>query len=531
MLNEKNDEEFSEYISTFILENEEDGQFQSDLNEIREGVILYSGINYDNKLSEKGVGKSEFVFYLDHEILFHCYGLNGELFKTYFEDFHHLVKEINVAGKKKLIHLRYFPETQDSIDAFFKSAELIVRGELAMTPGNTAMEQLVNGCERPSEISAKKTAFYQYLSGIGIALDDKFVFNEIKFPHNLLGQDVYDIIQEDVGEKALYSLPILNKIHCLRGTVSAKNFYEVKYHFLTGTEATLKTAWHNDIKGSEQVPLATTLDWVTNQFWFKLNKGLGGGRFPSSANVLAKARVTLSTVVNRSVGIEYDKLLTKYNDGELSKELVQSGIVDLLARTVRPEEINVRSLGVTLDFLQRDSIEHFKAEQEAGKLREQKQFAENERLRQELAQEKRETAKLKDDITRKENEKTLERIRKEITKQEAVIQKADARCSRLCCSCLTILVLFVVSIAWGIHFYFTTEPWDTLGPKVSAFQILWPFAIFLGIFLFRKPLTPIWIRNRLEHSIKKRIYSKYGVSKPRLQELKRQRDDLIRGLE
>ena len=251
LLNEKNEEAYSEYISSFVLDHEDDDQFQSDLNEIREGVILYSGVTYNDSLLEVGHWKNEITLYLDQEILFHCNGFNGDLFKSYFDDFHRFVKEINVSGKKKLIHLRYFPETKDEIDAFFSYAERIVRGEGSMHPGNTAMKSIINGCQNASDVREKYTRFYQFLDTTSICLEENFVFAESRYPHNILCGEIYETIEQELGEKAVRSLPLLNKIHCLRGNTHSKDFYAVKYHFLTGTDATLKTAWHEIIKGSE----------------------------------------------------------------------------------------------------------------------------------------------------------------------------------------------------------------------------------------------------------------------------------------
>ncbi len=73
--------------------------------------------------------------------------------------------KINNASRKKsgnsLIKLKYFSETKDEVDEFFRVAEQIVRGEAVLNPYNTAMNQLVNGCKSPSEINTKKTLFYK----------------------------------------------------------------------------------------------------------------------------------------------------------------------------------------------------------------------------------------------------------------------------------------------------------------------------------------------------------------------------------
>ena len=57
------------------------------LNIIREGVILYSGVRYVEITQKRKELVDYLVIYLDTEILFHFAGYNGELYKSIFEDF------------------------------------------------------------------------------------------------------------------------------------------------------------------------------------------------------------------------------------------------------------------------------------------------------------------------------------------------------------------------------------------------------------------------------------------------------------
>lgn len=544
LLNEKNGEAYSEYISSFVLANEDDDQFQSDLNEIREGVILYSGITYNDNPAEVGSWKNELTLFLDQEILFHCCGLNGELFKSYFEDFNRFVIEINTSGKRKLIHLRYFQETKDEIDAFYAYAERVVRNEAPSRPGNAAMSNITNGCQTASAVRAKRTNFFHYLDNIGIRMDDTFVFDESKFPHNILSSDVVEELFKDVWKvnsstdpdekmrlknKAEQSIKLLNKIHCMRGNGHHGNFYTVKYHLLTGTAKTIEAAWHKKIKGDEAIPLATSLDWITNTFWFKLNKGFHGEKFPSSSQALAKARVVLSTVVNRSVGKKFDDLVVQHKRGELSKKLVQARILDLMERTVRPEDISAQSIDLALDIIQRGSLEHFKAEQEASELQQKEQCEENERLRQELEQQSHEICKLKIELERQENTRKLDSKLEEISKLESTKAKAD-KCSSWCCR--AIYAMFATLLAVGIgaltrHF---TNYWDVLGPKLAAIQIASPAIAFMIVIVFGSRLTPESARIWLEKLIKKRMYALFSFREEQLQALKDQAEQLNNNL-
>ncbi len=118
LLDKSNDDEYIEYITTFILENDKDTSFKKQLNLIREGVIIYTGIKFNNNLSDVGSWNTELTIYLETEILFHLAGFNGELFKNLAMDFISLVREINTKAKKKLIQLKYFNEVRTEIDVF-----------------------------------------------------------------------------------------------------------------------------------------------------------------------------------------------------------------------------------------------------------------------------------------------------------------------------------------------------------------------------------------------------------------------------
>ena len=137
-------EEYSDLISAFIVTNEKDIYFKEILNSVREGLILYQGINYTDNISQLGHWNTELTIYLSTEHLFSCIGFNGVLYQEIFEDFFRLVLEINIKDKKKsksrnLIQLRYLKETKDEVDYFFSSAESIKKGYKKLDPSKLAM--------------------------------------------------------------------------------------------------------------------------------------------------------------------------------------------------------------------------------------------------------------------------------------------------------------------------------------------------------------------------------------------------------
>lgn len=76
--------EYSEYISAFIITNQENEEFRKKLNLIKEGVVLYSGLQYNENVNEVGSWITPLTIYVEPEILFHLAGYNGELYKKTF---------------------------------------------------------------------------------------------------------------------------------------------------------------------------------------------------------------------------------------------------------------------------------------------------------------------------------------------------------------------------------------------------------------------------------------------------------------
>lgn len=88
-------DDYSELISAFVISKETDLSFKEELGAIKEGLILYQGINYSADINQLGSWKDKLTIYLSTEHLFNCLGYNGTLFKEIFDDFLKLVNEIN----------------------------------------------------------------------------------------------------------------------------------------------------------------------------------------------------------------------------------------------------------------------------------------------------------------------------------------------------------------------------------------------------------------------------------------------------
>lgn len=93
--------DYSSVISKFIIENDTDENFLKNINQIKEGAILFSGINYTSDIS-KLTWKNNINLYVETEILFHLAGYNGIFFQKLANDMFQLINEMNQKAANEL---------------------------------------------------------------------------------------------------------------------------------------------------------------------------------------------------------------------------------------------------------------------------------------------------------------------------------------------------------------------------------------------------------------------------------------------
>lgn len=76
----KSSGQYTDLISEFVLKNENNNNVQRTLETIREGSILYIGLNYN--INETGNLTKKLTLFLGTEVLFSLAGFNGEVFGT-----------------------------------------------------------------------------------------------------------------------------------------------------------------------------------------------------------------------------------------------------------------------------------------------------------------------------------------------------------------------------------------------------------------------------------------------------------------
>jgi len=409
-------EEYSNYISAFVVKNENDTKFRDILLSIKEGLILYEGIKYSPDLNELGNWKNSLTIYLGTEYLFNSQGLNGELYKEIFNDFYTLVQEINVKnrGIKKTIELRYFTETKLEIDNFFSTAEKIKSGKLSLRISKPAMVDIVNNAKEISDIALRKTLFYKNLTNLGIYEDDyECSIDELEI-YNLEDKAILEEIEKISKENnkifnevdTVELIKIFTKINCLRKGHSKVNFEKCSYLYMSENSLARYLGHNNLLKIKDgDFTYCKEMDFVTTKFWFYLNKGLNQDKncLPKTFDLINKAKIIISSHLQSSVVEKFDEFSKKVKNNELSEEEIKIYNLELKSKIANPEKIAIDTVDNSLDFLENDDylnrayeenllrdkrlketekeLQYFIEKENLKKLEEEKKIFESEKLK------------------------------------------------------------------------------------------------------------------------------------------------------
>lgn len=476
-------EPFTQEISAFIIQNQNNIEFKERLNDIKEGLVLYTGVRYTADLNELGKWSNELTIYLDTDIIFYFAGFNGGIYKDIFNDFHKLVREINHGTKTKKIKLKYFEETEKEIIDFFHVATLIVERKTTLDPSKTAMKEIVNGCSTKSDIIVKKNKLFIDLKTAGIIKEEEANYYE---NHNYVveGNEVIDELKKISDnksrgfneEKCQNYLKLFTKVNSLRRGSNNLGFDKCRFIMLTGNKFVHYLAHSNKVKPSEKdIPFATDIDYITDKFWFKLKKGFGkSDDKPKSFDIITKAQIVLSAQVNSTVQEKFTALNDSYNSGKITKEEAISLNYELRESSLKPEDVTQESLDVSITFINEFSIEEHIREREILK----RKVIEGEEAKEEL--------KHRDLIERNKKTKPLKR-----------------KCKFFSTLVIFLIVAFDLSMVYGIYrlVRIIIEPTD------SRITII---GFVLGLFAFLVPVTRYSIKgfNYFNLSIKSRYKSK-----------------------
>ena len=385
LLDIANGDDYNEYIGSFIVENRLNENFKNRLDAIREGLILYSGLKYNVNINEFGSWNKELTIFVETEILFHIAGYNGELYKRIAFDFLNYVSEINRKAGKNLIRLKYFSDVKLEIESFFYKAKFLLEGKETPNPGGTAMITILNGCTSLSDLQNKKTDFFLLLRSYKIE-EELFndYYNPIYHEYNIISNEISEKISSEIGIDVTDYLKVLNYVSIHRKDLNVSIFENIKYVLLTGNSTTFKISLNELIKKENSVPLATTLTFLINKFWFKLTRGLGKSDFPKSFDIITKSQIILSKILNNTLSEKFEEYKSEFKQGKLTEEQAIARIVNLRECVLKPEEINDETVNEVLSIISEDSINKYVEENSYLSIKNKKQEEENRKLEEKL---------------------------------------------------------------------------------------------------------------------------------------------------
>ena len=431
LLDKSNGGSYQDSISTFILSYENDPMVSQQLDSIREGCILYTGINYN--IDEMGSVTEELVLYLDMEVLFDLYGYNGDLFKDLAQDMLKLIRVAN--SKRRYIILRYFYDTKLEIEEFFRKAENIVLGK-ELLKDNVAMKVITAGCKDATDISDRQADFFhamQYSFGI-IEDPEKDYYKLDQYAANLEGITFEESRNVDNVSALEQSIKFISNINKLRKNELTNDYFKCKYILVTETRRTLDAskAIMKEIRGDadeekQYAAHAVNISFITNLLWYKLNKGLGINEYPHNVNAVIKAKIVLSNYVSQNIANIYEECKRDYKEGKITQEQFAARILALRNRNSRPEEITVDTVEDDLNF-DPENIKRYEEESKWQKVKLQEKDEQLEKYKQDYNDIQQEITLIQFELNestkeREKQNKTLENQGELILKQNNIIEQ------------------------------------------------------------------------------------------------------------
>lgn len=378
---------YTDLIGQFILKNESDEKIQSALTAIREGSILYIGLNHN--INETGSLRKPLTLFLGTEVLFSLYGYNGDIYKQLAQDLYNQIKAANAGAKR--ITLRYFSDVKKEIEDFFTSAELIVDGKKLLFD-TVAMKAIINGCSTSGDVKVKKADFYHVLQySYGIIEDDRESYYEDT-------DDQYNLESLSADPQQYDSIRLISHINKLRKGHVFPYDLDAEYLIVTNSGNTLRISREQvERVMSEQAidcacNYAVSVERLTNILWYKLGNGLGRREYPTNVNAVLKARMLLASKISQSVSKLYMETRAQYRAGVITEDQLASRIITLRKKPIIPEELTAETIEDSLDF----SLEYLtRYEEEVNRNKEALQEKEN--LLQAISDQKDRVISEKDD--------------------------------------------------------------------------------------------------------------------------------------
>ncbi len=529
---------FSELISAFILENESDEMFQSHLAQIKEGAVLFAGLNYNSDISDNSAWKDEIIIYVENEILFHLAGYNGIVFQRLAEELFSLISEMNLKNKKKVIKVHYFKEVSDEIDSFFARAIDIVEGKSLVTVDNYAMAEIVKGCHSAADVIDKKAYFNSLLQNKLIKKEDETNYYADKYhKYNLESEEA--IKKYQLTDDKLRYIKHLNYVNILRKNNHSKDLKRSKYIVLTETGKMLKMA--TEFCGDFTcTPLAVNMYTLTNRLWFDLNKGFGANEFPTSFSVLVKSKIVLSKILTQNVAVKFEQEKDKYHRQEINEDQLADSILLLREEIKKPEDIGKGVVEDILSFISEEQLVIHQSEKEllANKLqdleKERSALVDVIKHQEEKVNVIQKQAKEQSEYMRQQNDELIAKRKDDLKNQLADIEKrkekADMRIANRLNRIRTFIIGLTILYYVGILIFFIKGNENVklvipillaiVPPMISSLISILDGEKFDFFKLYKK------LVGKVEKEYTKKLYEEYLIRPEKIIEIKRRLADM-----
>ena len=446
LIDESNGNKYQEEISSFIIKKSDDKKITEYLNSVREGVILYTGLNYN--IDEIGSLKRDLTLYLDMEVL---------------------------------------------IDLFFAKAEEIVKGKVLLKD-NVAMKAITNGCQDVSDISDRKADFYTKLQySYGIIQDERASYYYKSDTDANLEWTFSEEEKKDL--EVQFAVKMISHINKLRNNKPFYEYTESGAIFITETRKVQEYSRKmvdlisNEISSEKKmVGYAISMGMITNILWYKLSKGFGNNDFPQNINSVLKAKIVLSNLISQNVSKKFDECKQAYQKGELDEQQLAARLLALREKAVKPEDITTDNLEDSLNFDSKH-IERFEAERELHKtqIKQNKELLEDyqaeieqlkrtiqieEALKKQQETESAATMEEKDATIQAQNEELQKYRDKDLKKEnrKKFIKKVGVFLKKICLRLLILLI--IVLITYRVTKYVKADAANTVSIVVTVVGIV-----------------------------------------------------------
>lgn len=345
ILKEEYKSQYTELINLFILENENDNTFISQLQQMVTGVLILAALKFQSHPNQIDKFNNTLYIYLDTEIIFFLAGYNGILYQTLaqecLEQIQKMNEETRKCHKEDKIKLRFFEEVDQEITDFFNLAIKIIDNEVPLDRTKRAMQNLISGCSSASDVIKKKSELNLLLKKYNIKIDNKIdYYAQDKYKYNIENRAFYENIADPVEEKKVdAALSLLSHINVRRGDRSQKIFNNVGCILLTGDSTTINISLDDRVLHKGDVPLATTMSYLTNRFWFTTNHSFANNPNIQSFKIATRARLALSAEMCLKIQTHFQKLQQDYKKGNLSDEIISEQLSELQQYSMAPENL------------------------------------------------------------------------------------------------------------------------------------------------------------------------------------------------